>query len=892
MNAAGGDGRPEPWTLEPEDLARRLGVETAVGLDAAAVAARRRRFGANRLAEVRQRSVVAVLIEQFRSLVVLLLFLAALAAWLLGDRLDAAAILAVLVLNALIGFGTELRAIRSMASLRALGVARVRLRRQGVVVVVAADEIVPGDLLLLEAGDVVPADARLVEVRGLEVDESALTGESLPVTKRLATCARDGALADRHDMVWRGTAVTRGDAVALVCATGMATELGRIASLVDSAEEASTPLERRLAVLGGKLLVVTLAVAVLVFVIGLLVGRPVLYMVLTAIALAVAAIPEGLPIVATIALARGMWRMARKRALVNRLSAVETLGSTTIIFTDKTGTLTENRMRVRRLGASEGPLDWPAELAASAPARHLLRGLALCCDHRADGLGDPMELALLEAAREAGYDQDDLVRANPRRRIEPFDPELMMMAVVTEGRDGLRVSVKGAPERVLAASVAMLEEDGRLRPLEEADRRRWLELDHELARDGLRVLGAAEKRVDRSDAAVFDGLVFLGLVALADPPRSEVGAAIAACREAGIAVHMVTGDQPATATAIAREVGIADEREGAVSGVELAAAAEDELAGLRERRVFARVTPAQKLELVRHWQDRGAVVAMTGDGVNDAPALKKADIGVAMGRRGTQVARDAADMVLTDDSFATIVAAVAEGRVIFGNIRMAVVYLLSCNVSEVVVVALGTALGGSTPLLPLQILYLNLLTDVFPALAMAFGVGPGDVLRQPPRPRGEEILERWHWRGIVVSALVMSAAVLGLHFADFVVGHRDERGRVTMTFLCLALAQLWHVLDLRAPGSTMRRNEILGNAWLGGSILLCLLLLLLAAWWSPLAAILGTRPLEATEILMVLLASLPTVVLGQILLRRGGRGYFAARGSVTTRDEAGRKIDN
>ncbi len=868
----------KPWSLPGGGVAERLEVDPERGLDEAEVRRRAAAHGSNRLTEHRGRGALAILVDQFRSLVVLLLVAAAVAAALLDEWLDAAAILAVLIINAAIGFTTEIRALKSMAALRALGVTRVRLLRGGRRTEVAAEALVPGDILLLEAGDMLPADLRILDCARLEADESALTGESAPVAKSADADPEDSVLADRRSMLWRGTALTRGSARAVVTAIGMDTELGHIAGLVAAAEDTESPLERRLQRLGGRLLVVTLVIAVLIFALGIAVGRPPLLMVITAIALAVAAIPEGLPIVATIALARGMWRMARERALINRLSAVETLGSTTIIFTDKTGTLTENRMTVRRLHAPNGEFDWPSDASKADAARSLLRAIALCNDAEilAEGAqGDPMEIAFLEAAALAGLRHAELNAEMPRVRIEPFDPDLMMMASFNREEGRILVTVKGAPERVLERCTAVLSADGEPVALDDEGRHAFVATGHELARDGLRVLAAAEKYVADDAGEAFDDLVFLGFVALADPPRSDVAAAIAACRRAGIAVHMVTGDQPATAGAIAREVGIGEKDERPVSGAELSAAPEAEREGLRSGRIFARVTPAQKLELVEHWQERGEIVAMTGDGVNDAPALKKADIGVAMGKRGTQVARDAADMVLTDDSFPAIVAAVREGRIIFANIRRVVIYLLSCNVSEVLVVAIGTAVAGLTPLRPLQILFLNLLTDVFPALALAFGAGPADVLDRPPRPKGEGILERRHWRGILNSAAVMSFGVLLAFGGARHLLELDEAGSVTVAFIGLGLAQLWHVLNLRSPVSGVLRNEILANPWLGGALLLCLLLFVLALYWPPLALVLGTAALGPEGLLVALIASLPTVILGQFLLRGGRSGYFS-----------------
>ncbi|MEB3323664.1 MAG: HAD-IC family P-type ATPase, partial [Synechococcaceae cyanobacterium] len=621
------------------------------------------------------------------------------------------------------------------------------MRRDGAVSLLPAALLVPGDVVVLDAGDVLTADLRLLSGSRLLVDESALTGESLPVDKDAAAVAEATALAERTSMLFKGTAVTRGSGEGIVVATGMATELGGISALVEEAEGEATPLEKRLDRLARRLIGLTLAIAVLVAAAVVSSGRGAYLAVETAIALAVATIPEGLPIVATVALARGMWRMARRNALVENLAAVETLGSTTVVMTDKTGTLTENRMTAVELRIAAGPVDVEgtglattgrfrigdeAVAAADQPELHeLLRAGVLCSNATLDGagddvraIGDPMEVALLVAGAKAGLDRGELLDEWPEVGEVAFDPETQRMATLHGGDGAVLAVVKGAPEAVLERCTSLRTRDG-ASPLDDADRDAWTRRADEMAAKGERVLALATAEVDAPAAFEFADLTLLGLVGFFDPPRERVRAAIDACQDAGIRVVMVTGDHGATAWTVAAAVGLIDPREGEpiafVDGrtlPELDTLSEADAARLVEAPIVARATPRQKLSLIELHQGRGAVVAMTGDGVNDAPALKKADIGIAMGKRGTDVAKEAAHMVLRDDAFGTIIAAMRQGRTIFDNIRRFVVYLMSCNVSEVLVVGLAVGGGLPAPLLPLQILFLNLVTDVFPAFAL------------------------------------------------------------------------------------------------------------------------------------------------------------------------------
>jgi P-type Ca2+ transporter type 2C len=892
-------GGDPAWHLSGDEVAHRFEVEAARGLSAGAVRRRRHRYGPNALLEARRESAWRILVRQFRSLIMLLLVGAAAVAALFGEARESIAIAMVLAINAAIGFVVELRAVRSMEALRQLGRACTRVRRDGEIEEVAARELVPGDLVVLEAGDLVPADLRLVVSSKLQADESALTGESLPVSKGVEAVGSETSLAERRCMLYRGTAITRGSAEGVAVATGAQTEVGRIASMVAEAKAEATPLERRLDRLGGRLVWVTIAVAALITGSGVMAGKDLLLMVETGIALAVATVPEGLPIVATVALARGMWRMARRNALVNRLSAVETLGATTVICSDKTGTLTENRMEVVRLlvggrvidvATSEADAPFSSQGEIVHPERDevlqaLLETAVLCNNAELPAsvegkpTGEPMEVALLRAGRRAGVERRDLLAAAPEAREEAFLPDTKMMATFHGAGDRFRVAVKGAPEAVLAACGRLLGDDGES-PLSDEERREWLRRNAAMAREGLRVLAMATKSVTSAEAAPYEDLVLLGLVGFMDPPREDVRAAIEACRGAGIRVVMVTGDQAGTAAAIGEALGLPP-GESILAGDDLAAPetmSEADIARIRAAAIFARVSPAQKLHLIAIHQGSGDVVAMTGDGVNDAPALKKADIGIAMGKRGTQVAAQAADMVLRDDAFSTIVAAVEQGRIIFDNIRKFVLYLLSCNVSEVMVVAIASLVQMPLPIQPLQILFLNLVTDVFPALALGVGEGEPDIMRRPPRDPREAILTRRHWLAIAGygSAITISVlAALGVALYGF---DLDRRAAVTLSFLTLAFAQLWHVFNMVDGSAGLWRSDVTRNPWVWAALALCVALLLGAVYWPPVARSLGLVVPTARGWSLVAGLSVAPLVVGRLVaLTRSTRAPATAR---------------
>ncbi len=829
-----------PFARPAADILQDLGVDLRQGLTDKDARARKQEFGANQLHTQRPARVWKILIDQFRGVIVLLLFAAMILAAITNDRLELLAIGVVIVLNAAIGFVSELRAVRSMEALRHLGETYARVRRCGQTRRVASTELVPGDIVIVEAGDIISADMRIVRSSNMLADESTLTGESVPVEKGSEPVSEDATLGDRRCMLYKGTAVTRGSGECVVWATGMGSELGHITSLMLESDEGETPLERRLETLGRRIVWLSCFIAALVVVVGLYSGKDTAMIIKTAIALTVAAVPEGLPIVATLALTRGMWRMAKRNVLIKNLDAVETLGATTVIFTDKTGTLTENRMTVRRVicGTGQTLLD-KADADQDPDLRDLLEVGILCNnasldadDHSSERSfsGDPMEVALLVAGIQAGVDPDATRAAYPKLREHAFDSSVNMMATLHNAPQGaVRVAVKGAPEAVLGASSSVAVQGG-CETLDERSRSEWIGRNVSMAQDGLRVLAIAQKTALRADEDPYRELTLLGLIGLIDPPRKSVGDAILGCQRAGVRVVMVTGDQGPTARFIAGAVGIRTDSD-IVLGQELSRVSNGSIEPDDQwlnASIFARVTPAQKLELVKRAQRNGEIVAMLGDGVNDAPALKSANIGVGMGKRGTDVAREASDMILRDDAFDSIVVAIEQGRVIFGNIRTFIRYLLSCNLSEILVVLLGVAAQTPLPVLPLQILFLNLVTDVFPAMALGIGEGDPHAMDRPPRRPDEPVLTRRHWIGIAASGFLIAVTVflsllISLHLLNL-----DQPQSVTVSFLTLAFAQLWHAFNMRQPGSGIWKNQITTNRYLWMAIALCTLLLIAA----------------------------------------------------------------
>lgn len=822
----------------PEAVAHWLRVDPDQGLAADEVQRRQTRYGPNRLAEAAPRPWWLRLLAPLADTMTLVLLAAALISGLIGELADTLVIAIIVVLNTVISAVQEWQADQALAALKRLAAHQARVRRDGALQPVPADQLVPGDVVLLEAGDQVPADLRLHEVAQLRVDESALTGESQTVDKqRSALPPADGGqahpLGERNNMAWKGTLVTHGRATGLVVATGPGTELGRIAGLLAQAESRSTPLQRRLSAFGRRLSVVVLGLCALVFAIGVLRGEPVLLMGLTAISLAVAAIPEALPAVVTVLLALGARRLVKVRALVRQLPAVETLGSVTTICSDKTGTLTQNRLQVQAWRLAPG-----ADEAT-------LRAAALHCNDARPGpqgwQGEPTEVALAEWAQpEAAA----AAPAPPRLREWPFDSDRKRMSTLlpdAAADGGAWLWVKGAPETVLP----------RCTPDEAAP---WLAQADTLAAQGMRVLALARRPLDPGTlAATLDAdgveqrLRLLGLVGLIDPPRPEAAAAVAECQAAGIRPVMITGDHPGTARAIAQAVGIVpDATAPALSGGELAAMDDGLLAArVTEVAVYARMDPAQKIRIVQALQARGEFVAMTGDGVNDAPALKAADIGVAMGRGGTDVAREASSLVLLDDHFATIVAAVREGRRIFDNIRKFVRYALTGNSGEIWVLFLAPLLGLPVPLLPIHILWVNLVTDGLPGLALATEPAERGVMQRPPRPPTESIFAHGLWQHALWVGLLIGGLCLGLQAWALHVGDAHWQ---SMVFTTLTLTQMAHLLAIRSETEPLWRLGLGSNRPLLAAVLLSVVLQLATLYVPALQVVFHTQALDAAEL--------------------------------------------
>ena len=885
------DAEHYPHAAQAEAVAKAFGVDPRHGLRSDDVFERRAHHGANTLQSIRPRPVWRMLLEQFANLVIALLAFAAVVALATGDVVDALAILVVLVLNALIGFATEWQAGRALDALRRQSRAVARVRRDGHEATVGAEELVQGDVVILNSGDRVPADARLVESAGLRAEESALTGESTVVNKAPSPTAFDALLADRSSMLYLGTSVAAGRAVAVITATGVHTELGRIGKLVANSPEESTPLKRKLDELGRQLVYIVLVVGAVVMLAGWLRGDNLWLMVEVGISLAVAAVPEALPAVTTLILALGVLRMARQRAIVRRLASVETLGSATIICSDKTGTLTENRMTVREYYLSDGrkiefngspQLASGDDLLARAACAGVLCSEASFNPTAAEGeraLGDPTETALLAGADELGVDIAGLRAEYPKTIEIPFDAATRRMITAHRKQDGGYLAIlKGAPDVVLADSTDYVGRGGDLHSLGGDERAALLEVNSEMAGRALRVLALAEKQLDdieirlepgavpdaQRNPAIEGGYTFLGFVGMIDPPRKEVPEAIERARQAGIRVIMLTGDQVNTARAIARELRLSGGAEPkALHARDLEKVDNGRIAELvRTTYVFARVSPEDKLRIVEALRQAGEVVAVTGDGVNDAPALKRADIGVAMGLRGTEVAKEASAVVLADDNFATILKAVEGGRTIYANIVKFIHLMLSKNLGAVLAIFVAILAGLPLPLLPLQILWINLVTDVFPALALALEPSAPGVMRRPPRSPGTSLLDRPFLVLIVFQGVMLGAIILAAYAWALDVYGEGAQAR-TIALLALVGAQLGHMFNCRSR-TRSAFNGLLRSPFVWAAVVIVVGLQLLAVYAAPLAQVLQTVRPTATDWAVVAVSFVAPIILVEV----------------------------
>lgn len=854
--------------MPKEELLNALQVQAQTGLTDAQAEKRLREAGENRLAEKKKKTNLQRFAEQFKDVMILILLLAAAVSFVVacteGDPMEffePLLILVIVVLNAVMGMVQESKAEKALDALKTLSAPHARVLRGGKESVIDAAKLVPGDIIRLEAGDFIPADARLLRSVSLKSEESALTGESVPAEKDADhTVKEDAPLGDRVNMVFSGCSVTYGTATAVVTATGMHTEMGKIASLLEGEEETQTPLQKKLARLGGYLGVMALAACAVIFLVGLLNGIPVLEIFMTAVSLAVSAIPEGLPAIVTIVLAIGVQRMVKRNALIRRLPAVETLGSASVICSDKTGTLTQNRMTLTRLWVEGEQSLEEAGTENSEAARRMLLLASLCCDgsvtFETDGterhIGDPTETSILVAAHKNGMDQEKLQAQYPRRAELPFDSDRKLMTTVNEINGKIVAIVKGAFDVMAARCVRGDLELARV-------------MNDEMSGQALRVLAVGCKELDDVPAVpkaeeLEAGLTLVGLVGMIDPPRPEAKQAVALCRRAGIKPVMITGDHVATASAIARELGILAQGDRAVTGPELDAMSDQELEQCVDQiAVYARVSPENKIRIVKAWQHKGQVVAMTGDGVNDAPALKAADIGCAMGITGTDVAKGAADMTLTDDNFATIVDAVREGRGIYANIRKVVGFLLGTNIGEVLTVFISMLLWHKTPLLSMQLLWINLVTDSLPAISLGMEDVEDDVMDRRPKPKDEGIFA--HGLGVQVALQGCLFALLTL--IGFVLGERFTgtlEGGQTMAFLVLSLTQIVQSFNMRSEHSLFRIGPFT-NRKLNGAAFLSVALVALVLF-TPLRIAFGLSLLPASLYLIGLgLVLVPLVVM-------------------------------
>lgn len=873
-------------TLSVEETITAFETNAHDGISTAEAGGRTAKFGANIYAEQKQKSVWLMLLLQFKSPIVYLLLFAVAVTLYFQNYIEAIAIGVVIFLNALIGFFMELQARSSMNALKEMDVILSNVIRDGKTLQIPSEKITVGDLIVLEAGDVIPGDARLVEANQLQCDESSLTGESLPTEKNIEKLSKEVALGDQFNMVFKGTSVMNGNGKAVVTGIAENTQLGTITSLVYSHKETQTPLEKKIAVLSIKLIWITLIMTSIFAVTGIIQGKHWALILETSIALAVAAFPEGLPIVSTVALAYGMLLMAKRNAIVKKLSAVETLGSTNVILTDKTGTLTENKIYVDTFSLPEENIKVSIEnnvlkydKAAVEKSKNNFEKLiligALCNNASSKNdadkkklLGDPIEIALVHLADASGTTAVQLKEANERIGEIPFNSDIKIMGTLHKSKTRNFVAAKGSVEHLLVKCERILFGETE-KALSEDDRKKIITESEKMAAEGLRVLAFAyneDKEINKED--FLNGLIYAGMIGFLDPPRLEIKDAILSCRNAGIKIVMITGDHPMTALNIAKKVGLVDDADQKViTGSDLpdmVSVTDEWEKKILETAVFARTTPKQKLEIVGIFQKAGNIVAMTGDGVNDAPALKKADIGIAMGLRGTQVAKETASIVLKDDSFTSIALAVAHGREIFQNIQKFVVYLVSCNLSEIFIV---TALGFISPaftLLPLQILFLNMVTDVFPALALGLGKGDKTVMDRPPRDPKNLIVSNKDWMAIGLYALSITFACIAAVIYCKAYLLVDDKTINNVAFITLAFAQLFHVFNMASAKSKLLLNEITKNKFVWLAIIICAGLILIVFAVPQMRRVLELNMLGLNVWLIAITASLIPLFLVQL----------------------------
>ncbi len=863
-----------------EDIAKLLDINLQTGLKESSINERITRYGLNSYAAQKQKSILLILFEQFKSPIILLLVVAAGFSFFFENWIEGFSIIAVIFITVVLGFLMELQARNSMKALKEMDISVSKVWRDNSLKEIKSERIVPGDVLELEAGDIITADARLIEVNQFEIDESALTGESLPVEKNIEIINEDVSLADKINLIFKGTSVVKGNAMAIVTGTGLQTEFGKITQMVETAKQDDTPLEKKLQGLTKILMVVTAAFASIFLITGLIQGKHIYLIIETALALAVAAIPEGLPVVSIIALTYGMLSLTKKNVLIKRLASVETLGGINVIFTDKTGTLTENKIDVNKLVFFDEDITIDKSSSESITAikknNHAFQKLLLIStlcnnavskhdDNNIKYLGDPIEIALLQFVNTNKTNSANVNASYPRIAEEPFNSVSKLMATLHKNDNGNFVAVKGAVEKLIN-KCNLYCTDNRIIPLTEADKKIFLNKAEVIQAQGAKVLAFAFKEaVNISTKNLFSDLTLAGLIGFLDPPRMEVVNALQSCRNAGIKVIMITGDHPATALYIAEKIKLSEKENIVLRGKELETNLPEEK--LFAATIFARVTPKQKLDMVSLYQKQGNIVAMTGDGINDAPALKKADIGIAMGIRGTQVTKETADMILKDDSFTSIVTAIMQGRVIFKNIKNFLMYLLSCNLSEIFIVFFYGLLNFTYSVLPLQILFLNLVTDIFPAFALGLGKGNDLIMKIPPRNPQEPIIIKREWITVNIYALLLAVPIIVVTwYCSYYLKYESQLCN-NITFFSLAFSQLWHVLNLSSRKISFLNNEITRNKFTWTATLICIVIMAVFYFVSPLNKYIGLQTLATSSWLIIALTSITPVVLIQLFKR-------------------------
>ena len=864
--------------VKENEIESMMHTDSSKGLSTSEAASRLKKYGENKITETKKLSPVLIFFSQFKSPIVYLLLFAAALSFYFQEWLDGMAILIVILLNAVIGFYMEFQADRSMEALKKLTAIPAKIFRNGKLSESDSVNIVPGDIIYAEAGDVITADARIFRETQLQVDESALTGESVPVEKEKRTLPEKTELAERTNMLYKGTHITKGNCWAVVIGTGMETELGKIANLVQSAKQSATPLEKKLQSFSKKLIVVTIILVAIIFAAGILRGNKIWDMLQTSIALAVAAIPEGLPIVATLALAQGMLKMAKQKVIVKKLSAVETLGGTNIICTDKTGTLTENKMEVTQVVTHE--ISWKeGDKNSEHLSFDLMKKIAILCntaelgkkDTKEKDIGDPLETGLLKFVKEVGEKIGAVRKEFPTVKEEPFSSETKMMATMHKSGNKLLIYSKGAVEEIIKRSTHVFS-DKKPKKITDKLKQEWIDKADELASSGLRVIaGAYKESSSEKEKDLGIDLIFVGLFGMMDPPRKDVYKALKECNSAGIRVIMITGDHPSTAKNIGMQLGIAKKDSEIIIGSNMKkfeALSGKEKTHWANASVFARVSPEHKIDLVKVLQEKKNIVGMTGDGVNDAPALKKADIGIAMGIRGTQIAQEAAAMILKDDSFKSIVVAIKQGRIIFENIQKFVIFLLSCNLSELLVIAVAAIFSLHFQLFPLQILFINLITDVFPALALGVLGGNETIMKEKPKRIEDPIIDTKRWAAIIFYATVLAATSVGSVFVHHYLFHKSEDWNPELCnniiFYTLIFSQLFHVLNMNKTGINFFKSEVFRNKYIWLAIITSITILLGLSMFETVREVLSITSLAFRDWLIILSSAIVAMLIIQI----------------------------